>query len=359
MDIAQFDFTLPEALIARHPIRPRTHARLLHVKNEGALKDYHIYDLEHLLRAGDGLVINDCKVIPARLTSEDGAITATFLEPYTPSNPNETKWRIFAKPARKLKKRQSVMLHGGLNLHMVEEEEAGSLIVETGLTVEEFYRFLEGHGAMPLPPYIEKARQNHKEAVVTNEDHTHYQTVYAKHSGAVAAPTAGLHFDEALLNRLKAMGVQIIPVTLMVGAGTFLPVKVNQIDDHIMHKEWGNISQESAAQINHIRNQGGRIVALGTTSLRILEAVAALNPIGTPLQAFDGATDIFIRPGYQFKLADCLITNFHLPKSTLFMLVCAFNGLATMQKAYAHAIHSGYRFFSYGDACFLERHSVI
>jgi len=345
--LSEFDFDLPEELIATRPARPRPSARLL-VAEGAALRDLHVYDLPDLLRAGDRLVLNNTKVIPARLTGRrrrdtpEGTVEAkveiTLLEP-RPGG----RWQALAKPLRKLKAGEEVLFSDALSAQVVEKGE-GDLLLEFNLTGTDFDAALAEAGAMPLPPYIAAKRP------ADAQDKDDYQTVFARHSGAVAAPTASLHFDRELLETLAAMGVAFTEVTLHVGAGTFLPVKVDDVSQHKMHAEWGEVSEQAAAEINATKAAGGRVIPVGTTALRLIESAAAED--GT-LHPFRGETDIFITPGYRFRVTDGLMTNFHLPKSTLMMLVSALMGGERIREIYAHAIANRYRFFSYGDASLL------
>ena len=347
MRLSEFDFDLPEELIATRPARPRPSARLL-VAEGAALRDLHVYDLPDLLRAGDRLVLNNTKVIPARLTGRrrrdtpEGTVEAkveiTLLEP-RPGG----RWQALAKPLRKLKAGEEVLFSDALSAQVVEKGE-GDLLLEFNLTGTDFDAALAEAGAMPLPPYIAAKRP------ADAQDKDDYQTVFARHSGAVAAPTASLHFDRELLETLAAMGVAFTEVTLHVGAGTFLPVKVDDVSQHKMHAEWGEVSEQAAAEINATKAAGGRVIPVGTTALRLIESAAAED--GT-LHPFRGETDIFITPGYRFRVTDGLMTNFHLPKSTLMMLVSALMGGERIREIYAHAIANRYRFFSYGDASLL------
>lgn len=347
MLVDAFDFTLPEDRIAQHPMTPRERAKLLHVQ-AAELTDHHIADLPSLLRPGDVMVFNDTKVIPARLTglrlSDTGPGAKVELTLHKANGgPN---WQAFAKPAKKLKPGNTIQFAEGFHADVTAKGDEGEVTIcfdRQGPALDEALRL---YGIMPLPPYIKRGEGGNP------DDQDDYQTVYADKPGAVAAPTAGLHFTEALLDTIRAKGVEIVTLTLHVGAGTFLPVKAGDTKDHKMHSEWGQVPTDAADQVNAARAKGGRVIATGTTSLRLLESAADDN--GT-LQAFQGDTDIFITPGYRFKIVDRLMTNFHLPRSTLFMLVSAFSGLDTMQAAYAHAIAERYRFYSYGDACFLER----
>lgn len=345
MKLSDFDFHLPEALIATRPVRPRPAARLLLAQGD-AIDDRHVADLPAILRPGDRLVLNNTKVIPARLTgtrtraSAQGPATAkievTLLEPA-----GAGLWRALAKPLRKLKPGE--VIDFGPRLSAVV-----AAMTDTDLTLRfdtpDFDAALAEVGAMPLPPYIAALR------APDGQDRDDYQTVFARHSGAVAAPTASLHFDRDLLDRLAALGVTFTEVTLHVGAGTFLPVKVEDVTTHKMHAEWGEVSTEAAAQINATRAAGGRVIPVGTTALRLIESAA--TPEGR-VEPFRGTTDIFIYPGYRFRVTDALMTNFHLPKSTLLMLVSALMGQDRIARIYDHAIAQGYRFFSYGDASLL------
>jgi S-adenosylmethionine:tRNA ribosyltransferase-isomerase len=339
---ADFDFPLPPDRIARHPAKPRDSARLLVVG--AGMQDRVIRDLPEILQPGDLMVVNDTKVIPAQLEGRKGEarIEVTLIR----RSPDDARtWEAYAKPGKKLKPGDVVAFAGGLGAIILAKSESGEIALRFDCAESEIMAALHRVGSMPLPPYIRKLRP------VGKEDDADYQTIFASREGAVAAPTAGLHFTPALLDALARRGVQQARVTLHVGAGTFLPVKVDDIGEHKMHAEWGEVSAETAADFNRARAQGRRIVAVGTTSLRLLES--ALDAEGK-LQPFARETDIFIHPGKTVRAADLLLTNFHLPKSTLFMLVCAFAGIEKMRAAYQHAIDSGYRFFSYGDACLLE-----
>lgn len=344
MEVAKFDFDLPEALIAQAPLADRDGARLLRVES-GNLTDAQVRDIPSLLRAGDVLVLNQTKVIPARLFAQLGDRTIEILL-HQPVAQASSQWHAFARPARKLKEGMQLQFSDDFSATVSGRTEDGQVVLQFTEDGERLFEKLHKHGHMPLPPYI--SRED------TAEDKTRYQTVFAREEGSVAAPTAGLHFTPELLDAIRARGVQIAYVTLHVGAGTFQPVKVADTRAHTMHHEWYDVSAEAASSINAARKAGGRVVAVGTTSMRTLETVAARD--GT-LKAACGSTDIFITPGYDFKIVDVLMTNFHLPKSTLFMLVSAFCGLNVMQAAYAHAIKQHYRFYSYGDACWLEKHA--
>lgn len=341
MQLSDFDFHLPRELIAQRPAEPRESARLLYVGNE--LADYRVRDLPELLRPDDLLVFNDTRVIPARLFGyRDQVKVEVTLHRQTADG----RWRAFARPGKRLREGQQIIFDEDLSAHILHKLEDGELELEFSLSGMEFLAALESKGHMPLPPYIQR------EAGSDNQDKHDYQTAFAREPGAVAAPTAGLHFTEALLDSLAARGIETAWVTLHVGAGTFLPVKVENIEEHRMHLEYGRLSLETAEKVNQARASGRRVVAIGTTALRLLETAAEED--GT-LSPFDGETGIFIYPGYRFRCVDMLMTNFHLPKSTLFMLVCAFAGTERMQAAYAHAVAQGYRFFSYGDSTLLER----
>ncbi|WP_439600430.1 tRNA preQ1(34) S-adenosylmethionine ribosyltransferase-isomerase QueA [Devosia sp.] len=349
MKVDDFDFDLPAESIALHPAEPRDSARMLVVRPGEALVDGHVRDLLTILRAGDVLVVNDTRVLPAELTGtrirgELRANVSFNLHKRVDTN----TWRAFARPAKKLHLLDRLELgdNGSIAATVTGKGETGEITLAFDLGGAELDEAIKAHGAMPLPPYIEAKRHTEE------RDKTDYQTVYASRDGAVAAPTAGLHFTESLLQQLADLGVSVERVTLHVGAGTFLPVKVDDTDDHVMHAEWGDIPAAVVERILAARAKGGRVIAVGTTSLRLLETAARAT--GT-LQPFVGDTDIFITPGYRFNAVDMLMTNFHLPRSTLFMLVSAFAGLDTMRAAYRHAIDDGYRFYSYGDASLLFR----
>lgn len=338
MKVSLFDFTLPPERIATHPAEPRDSAKLLYVSER--LSDRIVRDLPSLLNSGDILVFNNSRVIPARLFTQVGEKQVEVL--LHQARPDGT-WHAFAKPAKKLKAGMLVAFAPHFTATIEGRTDDGQVVLRF-TRPETMFDDLRTHGHMPLPPYIERAD--------TAADKQSYQTMYAQHDGSVAAPTAGLHFTSELMEALTARGIKQAYVTLHVGAGTFQPVKVDDTDEHVMHKEWIELTAEAAEAINEAKQAGGKVVAVGTTSLRILESVAADD--GT-LAPHSGETGIFITPGYRFKLVDRLMTNFHLPKSTLFMLVSAFAGLERMQEAYAHAIASDYRFYSYGDTSLLER----
>ncbi len=338
MRVSDFDFELPPDRIALRPAVPREAARLLEVGR--GLADHTIADLPHLLRTGDVLVFNNTKVIPAALSGHRvGRLgTTPKIEVLLHLRLDSNRWKAFAKPAKKLEQGDQLQF-GSLKALVEDKGEAGEITLNFALSGAALDEAIASVGRMPLPPYIESKRAQ------DNQDRHDYQTIFAKEQGAVAAPTAGLHFTAALMKQLQAGGIGHEFVTLHVGAGTFLPVKVDDTDDHKMHAEWGEVTTEAIARLKAVRTSGGRIIAVGTTSLRLLEA--------SGLEPFSGTTAIFITPGYKFRVVDGLITNFHLPKSTLFMLVSAFAGQARMKAAYAHAIASGYRFYSYGDASLL------
>lgn len=345
MRVEAFDFALPRERIAQHPATPRDAARLLVVGS--ALQDRSVRDLPDLLRPGDLLVFNDTKVIPARLYGRRGEaqIEVTLFAPDTEcAKDGASAWRAFARPARRLKPGDRIVFAPDFAATLARKGDGGEVLLSFEQTGTDLRQALERHGTMPLPPYIHRPRGGDP------RDRADYQTVFAAKEGAIAAPTAGLHFTPGLLDRLEARGVTRVAITLHVGVGTFLPVTADDPRDHRMHAERGEIAPEAAAAINETRADGGRVVAVGTTALRLLES--ASDTAGT-VHAFEGETDLFILPGYRFRAVDLLLTNFHLPRSTLFMLVCALAGTERMRRAYAHAIETGYRFFSYGDACLL------
>jgi S-adenosylmethionine:tRNA ribosyltransferase-isomerase len=339
MRVDAFDFELPRQLIADRPLEPREAARLLVVGR--ILEDRTVADLPRLLRPGDVLVANDTRVIPARLLGRRGdALVAVTLH----RDLGGGEWRAFAKGAKRLRAGDRLEFGDGFAAEVAAKHEEGDLTLAFDLPPHDLRAALERFGSMPLPPYIKRPRGGDP------RDRRDYQTIFARREGAVAAPTAGLHFTEGLLQALDAAGVERLTLTLHVGAGTFLPVKVEDTRDHVMHSETGVLEAEAARRLNAARARGGRIVAAGTTSLRLLESAA--DEEGR-LHPFAGETRLFITPGYRFRAVDLLFTNFHLPRSTLFMLVAAFAGLERMKAAYAHAVAAGYRFFSYGDATLL------
>jgi S-adenosylmethionine:tRNA ribosyltransferase-isomerase len=348
-----FDFDLPADRIALRPASPRDSAKLLVVRPD-ALDERSIADLPELLRAGDCLVVNDSKVIAARLKgrrigrgASEPSIEATLHKRIDGSH-----WRAFILGAKKVDAGDMLRFGGEgrvcfldqLDAQVSQKDEGGEVTLSFGLQGPALDQAIAERGDMPLPPYIASKR------APDERDRADYQTLFARADGSVAAPTAGLHFTDALLARLQTRGVALHKATLHVGAGTFLPVKADDTAGHKMHAEFGSVSVQTAQALNAARAAGGRIVAVGSTALRLLESAADANG---RLEAFSGETAIFITPGYKFRAVDLMLTNFHLPRSTLFMLVSAFSGLAVMKRAYAHAIHSGYRFYSYGDACLL------
>ena len=345
MKVDAFDFELPRELIAPRPIAPRDASRLLEVGADG-VQDRTFRDLPGLLRAGDLMIFNDTRVIPARLKGKRGQVK---VEVTLHMAQGGGVWDAFARPARKLAPGDRIDFADDFSAKVTARGEGGEVRLDFGCDDAALSAALARHGAMPLPPYIPR------EAGPDERDTADYQTVYARHDGAVAAPTAGLHFTDDLLATLAEADIASTHVTLHVGAGTFLPVKVDDTTDHRMHAERGRIDAAAAEAIARARAAGGRIVAVGTTSLRLLESAA--DAAGA-VQPFAGATRLFITPGYQFRVVDTLLTNFHLPRSTLFMLVCAFAGLERMQAAYAHAKAAGYRFYSYGDASLLHREAA-
>lgn len=342
MRLSDFDFDLPEALIATRPARPRSSARLL-VAGPDTLRDMTVTDLPGLLDRGDRLILNDTRVIPARLTGVRMRGTASARIEVTLLELRDGVWSALIKPLRKVQDGEVVTFGAGLSA-IVEGRAGGQGVLRFNLTGPDFDAALALAGAMPLPPYIEALRK------ADMQDRDDYQTVWASNPGAIAAPTASLHFDEALLAALRDRGVAMTHVTLHVGAGTFLPVKTDDISQHKMHAEWGEVSELAATEIAATRAAGGRIIPVGTTALRLIET-AADGQGG--VRTWQGDTAIFITPGYRFQVADALMTNFHLPKSTLMMLVSALMGTDRMRAVYAHAIAERYRFFSYGDASLL------
>ncbi len=348
MKLSDFDFDLPDDLIAVRPAVPRTSARLLYANGDGPLADMSVMDLVDLFHPGDRLILNNTRVIPARLfgkrhrDSAQGPVSAsievTLLDPTVDGD-----WTALVKPLKKVKEGEDIVFSDDLRATVIGKQD-GQGVLRFNLTGEAFDDALFAAGAMPLPPYIAAKRP------ADAQDLVDYQTVFARETGAVAAPTASLHFDDGLLELIRAKGVETTEVTLHVGAGTFLPVKVDDVRDHKMHSERGIVTQEAADEMNATRAAGGRIIPVGTTALRLIESAATDD--GT-MKAWDGATDIFIKPGYAFKIADALMTNFHLPKSTLMMLVSAMMGTEKIKEIYAHAVENGYRFFSYGDSSLL------
>lgn len=356
MRVDLFDFDLPEDRIALRPAKPRDAARMLVVTPPDTLADRAIRDLPALLSPGDALVVNDTRVLPARLSGirtrgeAVARIEATLIK-----RESSNRWRALVRPAKRLQIRERIRfgeerestacLLAALDAEVIDKN-GGEVLLDFAFDGAALDEAIERIGIMPLPPYI-AGRRGEDDA-----DMTDYQTMFAREPGAVAAPTASLHFTPELLAAIEARGVVVHRVTLHVGAGTFLPVQADDTTDHRMHSEWGFVSPETASALNDTRTHGGRIIAAGTTSLRILESATGEDGV---VQPFSGETAIFITPGYRFRAVDALLTNFHLPRSTLFMLVSAFSGLDLMKRAYAHAVDSKYRFYSYGDACLLTR----
>ncbi|HEY1561845.1 MAG TPA: tRNA preQ1(34) S-adenosylmethionine ribosyltransferase-isomerase QueA [Caulobacteraceae bacterium] len=356
MKIADFEFDLPEDRIALRPAHPRDTARMLEVGEDGSLIDRVVAGLPQCLRAGDAVVFNDTEVIPARLVgirSREGLtarIETTLLKRAT-----DSRWSAFVRPAKRLKPGDRIAfgerddracLLSQLDATVIERGEHGEATLEFDLSGAALDDAVAERGLMPLPPYIAGRRAEDE------QDFIDYQTVFARLAGSVAAPTAGLHFTPELLEQLRQAGIGLHFVTLHVGAGTFLPVKTETLEEHRMHGESGEVSAGVAESLNQTRAAGGRIVCVGTTSLRLLESAAGEDG---RVQAFSGETRLFIKPGFKFQVADALVTNFHLPRSTLFVLVCAFAGISRMKAAYAHAVRQGYRFYSYGDASLIWR----
>ena len=357
MRVDAFDFDLPAERIALTPANPRDSARMLVVDADGGFTNAHVRELPDFLSPGDALVVNDTRVIAARLEGlrvrgdAVASIEATLIE-----RVDDCRWRALARPAKRLAVGERIRfgetsesmacLLAALDAEVEDKGDAGEILLRFDFAGAALDEAIERLGAPPLPPYIASRR------ALSPSDSADYQTMFAAKPGAVAAPTAGLHFTAALVARLIARGVALHRVTLHVGAGTFAPVRVEDTRDHKMHSEWGAIDAATAEALNAVRQRGGRVVCVGTTSARLLESAA--DEQGR-LRPFSGRTDIFITPGYEFRVVDALLTNFHLPRSTLFMLVSAFTGLKTMRAAYAHAVQAGYRFYSYGDACLLSR----
>jgi S-adenosylmethionine:tRNA ribosyltransferase-isomerase len=359
MRVELFDFELPESAIALRPVEPRHDARLLVVDPGTGFSDDTVWNLDRHLRPGDALVLNDTKVIPARLDgvryrqTEQGEM-ASQLSATLHMRLGPDRWKAFVKPAKRVRpgdrfdfgSHNQACFAAALAGTVESKGDAGEVVLKFDLSGAVLDEAIHSGGHIPLPPYIASKRPDDE------RDRRDYQTIYAREEGAVAAPTAGLHFTDALFDKLDKAGIERHFVTLHVGAGTFLPVKADDTDNHVMHAETGEIAAPTAAALNAVKARGGRIVCLGTTSLRLLES--ATDTSGE-LKPWTGATDIFITPGYRFRFVDMLMTNFHLPRSTLFMLVSAFSGVEVMQRAYRHAIDKGYRFYSYGDSSLLTR----
>ena len=342
MDISLFDYELSEDLIAQKPCYPRDNSRLLNCI-EKVSEDLKFKDLPKILNSGDVLVINNTKVIPSRLFGKRDEVN---IEVTLHLKVKRNLWRAFIKPGRKCKIGEIIIFKNNLKAKLIEKFVQGDVLLEFNKGDQNLLNAVNHQGEMPLPPYI-------KRKIKSNDDKENYQTIFADLDGAVAAPTAGLHFTGKLINQLQKKGILFAPITLHVGAGTFLPVKVNNIFDHKMHKEWGSVSEDTAEIINNAIANNKRIISVGTTSLRILETIAKTN--NGKIKPWSGFTDLFITPGFKFKIVNLLITNFHLPKSTLLMLVSAFHGRDNIFKKYQYAITQKYRFFSYGDSCIFSR----
>ena len=342
MDISLFDYELSEDLIAQKPCYPRDNSRLLNCI-EKVSEDLKFKDLPKILNPGDVLVINNTKVIPSRLFGKRDEVN---IEVTLHLKVKRNLWRAFIRPGRKCKIGEIIIFKNNLKAKLIEKFVQGDVLLEFNKGDQNLLNAVNHQGEMPLPPYI-------KRKIKSNDDKENYQTIFADLDGAVAAPTAGLHFTGKLINQLQKKGVLFAPITLHVGAGTFLPVKVNNIFDHKMHKEWGSVSEITAEIINDAIANNKRIISVGTTSLRILETIAKTN--NGKIKSWTGFTDLFITPGFKFRIVNLLITNFHLPKSTLLMLVSAFHGRDNIFKKYQYAITQKYRFFSYGDSCIFSR----
>ena len=356
MQVDIFDFNLDRSLIASQPANPRDTSRLLDLSEEERIADRHFYDLPDILQAGDLLVFNDTKVIPARLYGARGEakVEVTLYRPV-----DGICWWSFIKNAKRLHAGDKVYFYtdditpeeSDFFAEVIEKKDDDGVLIKFACAPEKLASNLHKYGLMPLPPYIKRDKPAKGGIWDKFNDKENYQTIYAHYEGAVAAPTAGLHFTPRVFEALEKKGVEKVFITLHVGAGTFLPVKTDDTKDHKMHAEYGEISPEACEAINKAKKEGRRIIAVGTTSLRLLESAADDNGV---LHPFAGSTDIFITPGYKFKIIDMIITNFHLPKSTLFMLICAIAGIDRMKKAYQHAIEQKYRFYSYGDSSIIK-----
>ena len=346
MDISLFDYELNSNLIAQKPCVPRDNSRLLNCTKE-VVEDLQFNDLPSILNPGDVLVINNTKVIPSRLFGKRDQVN---MEVTLHMKTNNNTWKAFLKPGRKCKVNDTIVFQNDLKAKVIEKYIEGDVLLHFNKNDGDVLEDINYQGQMPLPPYIKRNKKNESD----NED---YQTIFAEEVGAVATPTAGLHFTDELIHKLKSKGVLFAPITLHVGVGTFLPVKVNNVHDHKMHKEWGCLSENTSNIINKAIQKNKRIISVGTTSLRILETVArSKNGLIKP---WSGVTDLFITPGFKFKIVDLLITNFHLPKSTLLMLVSAFHGKEKTFERYKYAIEKKYRFFSYGDSCIFSRENYF
>lgn len=352
MHLSDFDYNLPPELISAKPLEKRDESKLLHLSRNGEIKDCRFFDIVDFINPGDLIIFNNSKVIPSRLEGEiDGKKAEATLIKNLEKTDEFQIWSALTKPAKRFEKSKIFFVNDTSKQFVAEvisDINDGEITLKFNYNINRFYELLSLYGQMPLPPYIAKKRKPDE------SDKQNYQTVYAEKEGSVAAPTAGLHFTTDLIDKLKNKGINFAEVTLHVGLGTFLPVKVEDVTQHKMHSEYCEISQETADLINQTKRNGKRIIAIGTTSLRTLESAPFID---NKISRFFGETDIFIYPSYDFKIPDILITNFHLPKSTLLMLVSAFAGTENIRKAYTHAINNNYRFFSYGDACFLEKNS--
>ncbi len=338
MDTSEFDFHLPENLIAQFPVEPRDQSRLMVIRREtGTIEHHRFADLGDLLRPGDVLVRNNTKVIPARLLGHR-VLTGGRWEGLFLRAKDGGLWEILARTRGKPQPGEAILVEGGLSLILMEPGDAGRWIVRPE-SPDDFETLLQKHGHVPLPPYIRKGTE-------APADRQTYQTVFASEAGAVAAPTAGLHFTTGLLGTLSERGISTVDITLHVGIGTFRPIEVSSIEDHVLHAEWAELSGHAADRLNEIRSRGGRLVAVGTTSTRTLETAAQEGEI----RPFRGETALYLKPGHTFRGVDALVTNFHLPKSSLLVLVSAFAGHDLMREAYSRAVSLGYRFYSYGDA---------
>ena len=342
MQLTDFDFDLPSHLVAQKPLVPRDSSKLLLIKNNKIFENK-FYELPDLLNEKDLIIFNDTKVIPSRLI---GKRSTKSIEITLHKKIDNWSWLCFIKPAKKIKL-GDLLSFGDLKGEVKEKLDGGEIKVYFNLNNKDLYLYLDKFGQIPLPPYIKRKSD------LFSDDKSDYQTLFAKKLGAVASPTAGLHFTNRIRDNLLNKGIEIETVTLHVGAGTFLPVKTENIDNHKMHKEWGSISEEVVEKIKFCKSNGGKVLCVGTTTLRILETSTKLN--NGILKPFKGFTDIFIKPGYKFSVPDLLLTNFHLPKSTLLMLVYAFGGVENVKRAYKYAILNNFRFFSYGDCCLMSK----
>lgn len=341
-----FDFELPLELIAQNPVSPRDTSRLLQVLPDRVC-DHAFAALPNLLKPGDLLVLNDTRVIPTKLSGKRGNVKITITL-HKPSQ-IEGEWYAFARPGRRLSEGDRIVFDKGFSASLIKKKANGEVLISLEAPNGAIMDAIHAQGKMPLPPYIRRGETDN------NKDLENYQTIYARKAGAVAAPTAGLHFTDRLFHELQQQGIEKKFVTLHIGAGTFLPIKSELIKDHQMHAEYGMVSADVCGAIEKTRAAGGRIIAVGSTALRLIETAAQDDGSVIP---FDGETDLFIKPGYRFKIADLFLTNFHLPRSTLFVLVSAFSGLERMKSAYQHAINGKYRFYSYGDCCLLHKIDV-